>query len=104
MKELSRIALAIEPSATMAIDTMFKQMKADGLDVIGFGAGEPHFHPPDNIKEAGHAAIRDNFTCYTPTAGIPELRKAACDRLKADCGLDYTPAQIVMASGAKHAL
>ena len=104
MKELSQIASTVRASTTLAIDAMFKQMKADGIDVIGFGAGEPDFHTPDNIKEAGYAAIRDNFTCYTPTAGIPELRKAACDRLKADCGLDYTPAQIVMASGAKHAL
>ena len=104
MKELSQIASAVRASTTLAIDAMFKQMKADGVDVIGFGAGEPDFHTPDNIKEAGHAAIRENFTCYTPTAGIPELRKAACDRLKADCGLDYAPAQIVAASGAKHAL
>ena len=73
MKELSQIASAVRASTTLAIDAMFKQMKADGIDVIGFGAGEPDFHTPDNIKEAGYAAIRDNFTCYTPTAGIPEF-------------------------------
>ena len=57
MKELSKIALAVQPSATLAIDTMFKQMRADGLDVIGFGAGEPDFPTPDHIKEAGIQAI-----------------------------------------------
>ena len=104
MKELSRVAQAVQASTTLAIDAMFKQMKADGVDVIGFGAGEPDFATPDNIKEAGIAAIRDNFTKYTPTPGIPALREAACQRLKADCGLDYAPANIVAASGAKHAL
>ena len=54
MKELSRIASAVQASTTMAIDAMFKQMKADGVDVIGFGAGEPDFNTPDNIKAAGH--------------------------------------------------
>lgn len=104
MKELSRIGQAVQASTTLAIDAMFKQMQADGVDVIGFGAGEPDFPTPDNIKEAAYAAIRDNFTRYTPTPGIPDLRRAACARLKADCGLDYEMANIVAASGAKHAL
>lgn len=104
MKELSRIACAIQPSATMAIDSMFKQMKAEGVDVIGFGAGEPDFNTPDEIKAAGAAAIEQNFTRYTPAAGTVELRQAVCDRMKADCGLIYKPSQIVAASGAKHAV
>ena len=104
MKELSQIAVGVRASTTLAIDAMFKQMKADGVDVIGFGAGEPDFNTPDNIKEAGEAAIRENFTRYTPTAGILDLRQAVCDRLRADCGLDYQPSQIVVGSGAKHAL
>ena len=104
MKELSQTAQAVRASTTLAIDALFKQMKADGIDVIGFGAGEPDFNTPDNIKEAGIAAIRDNFTRYTPASGIVELRQAICTRLKADCDLDYKPAQIVAASGAKHAL
>ena len=104
MKELSQTAQAVRASTTLAIDALFKQMKADGIDVIGFGAGEPDFNTPDNIKEAGIAAIRDNFTRYTPASGIIELRQAICARLKADCDLDYKPAQIVAASGAKHAL
>ncbi len=102
MKELSRIAEAVQASTTMAIDAMFKQMKADGIDVIGFGAGEPDFDTPDAIKEAGIAAIRNNVTRYTPAAGTVELRQAVCDRMKADYGLDYKPAQVVVSSGAKH--
>lgn len=104
MKELSHIASGVRASTTLAIDAMFKQMKADGIDVIGFGAGEPDFDTPETIKEAGIQAIQENFTRYTPTAGIPELRQAACMRLLEDCGVSYEPAQIVAASGAKHAV
>ena len=102
MKELSSIALKVNPSTTLAIDSLAKQMKADGLDVIGFGTGEPDFMTPENIAEAGIAAIREGKTKYTPAAGIPQLRKAAAARLKADFGLDYDFTQIVIASGAKH--
>ena len=101
MKELSNVALAVEPSSTLAIDAMFKQMKADGLDVIGFGAGEPDFNTPDHIKEAGIKAIQDNFTKYTPSAGTVDLRKAVCYRIKEDCGMDYDFSQVVVGSGAK---
>lgn len=101
MKELSKLALAIQPSSTLAIDSMFKQMKADGLDVIGFGAGEPDFPTPDPIKEAGIHAICTNETKYTPSAGTLELRKAVCHRLKEDCGLDYEPSNIAVSNGAK---
>ena len=104
MKELSHIASGVRASTTLAIDAMFKQMKADGIDVIGFGAGEPDFDTPETIKEAGIQAIQGNFTRYTPTAGIPELRQAACMRLLEDCGVSYDPTQIVAASGAKHAV
>lgn len=102
MKELSRIARGVRASTTMAIDSLYKQMKAEGQDVIGFAAGEPDFNTPDHIKEAAYQAIRDNFTRYTPASGMVELKQAACDRMKADCGVDYTPAQVVIASGAKH--
>lgn len=104
MKELSRIASAAQASTTMAIDSMFKQMKADGIDVIGFAAGEPDFNTPDEIKEAGIAAIHNNNTRYTPARGTVELRQAVCDRIKADCGVEYAPNQVVVASGAKHAV
>ena len=104
MKELSTIAQAVQASTTMAIDAMFKQMKADGVDVIGFGAGEPDFDTPDEIKAAGIAAIEQNVTRYTPAAGTVELRKAVCERMQADCGLSYKPNQVVATSGAKHAV
>ena len=104
MKPLSSIAEAVQASSTMAIDALFKQMKADGIDVIGFGAGEPDFDTPDDIKAAGIAAIENNQTRYTPAAGTIELRQAVCDRMKADCGLEYKPSQVIATSGAKHAV
>ena len=102
MKEISSIAAAVQASTTLAVDALYKQMKADGKDVVGFGAGEPDFDTPDNIKEAAHKAIRDGQTKYTPTSGIPALRQAAADRMLADCGISYAAGQIVVASGAKH--
>lgn len=104
MKALSAVAEAVQASTTLTIDAMYKSMQADGIDVIGFGAGEPDFDTPDNIKKAGIQAICDNKTRYTQTAGILELREAVCHRLKADCGIEYSPAQIVVSSGAKHNL
>lgn len=101
MKELSKLALAIKPSATLAIDSLAKQMKADGLDVIGFGAGEPDFPTPDHIKEAGIQAIHNNDTKYTPAVGTIELRKAIAQRLKADCGVEYDFKEICVSNGAK---
>lgn len=101
MKELSKLALAVEPSSTMAIDAMFKQMKADGMDVIGFGAGEPDFPTPIHIKEAGIAAINNNDTRYTPASGTLELRNAIAKRLQEDCGITYTAAEISVSNGAK---
>ena len=102
MKKLSQTALAVQASTTMAIDSLYKQMKADGVDVVGFGAGEPDFATPDEIKAAGISAIERNQTKYTPAHGTLELRKAVCSRLKADYGLDYAPGQVVIGSGAKH--
>lgn len=106
MKKLSEIACNVQASPTMAIDAMFKQMKAEGQDVIGFAAGEPDFNTPDHIKEAAFQAIRDNFTRYTPASGILDLKQAVCDRIRANWGekASYTPAQVVISSGAKHIL
>ena len=104
MKEISKIASTVQASTTLAIDAMFKQMKADGIDVIGFGAGEPDFNTPAPIKAAGIEAIETNFTHYTPAAGILPLREAVCMRMKTDYGLDYTPSQVVVATGAKYNL
>lgn len=102
MKELSTIASRVHASTTMAIDSMYKQMKADGIDVIGFGAGEPDFNTPDHIKDAAHTAIVNNITRYTPASGTLSLKKAICARMKTDCGIEYQPAQVVVSSGAKH--
>ncbi len=104
MKALSAVAEAVQASTTMAIDAMYKKMQAEGIPVIGFGAGEPDFDTPEHIKEAGIRAIRENKTRYTQTAGIQELREAVCHRLKEDCGITYAPADIVVSSGAKHIL
>jgi aspartate aminotransferase len=104
MKEISKIASAVQASTTLAVDALAKQMKADGLDIVGFGTGEPDFDTPDYIKEAAIKAIRMGETKYTPAAGIVPLRKAAAQRLKADCGVDYDFSQIVVASGAKHSI
>ena len=102
MKELSRVASAVQASTTMAIDSLAKQMKADGIDVIGFGAGEPDFNTPDHIKAAAEQAIQNNVTRYTPASGTLSLKKAICDRMLADCGVEYKPSQVVVSSGAKH--
>nr|WP_235847505.1 pyridoxal phosphate-dependent aminotransferase [Intestinibacillus massiliensis] len=102
LKPISKIASQVQASTTLAIDAMYKQMKARGEDVVGFGAGEPDFPTPERIKAAGIAAIMGDHTRYTPASGLPSLKEAACLRLKLDCGVEYTPDQIVVASGAKH--
>ena len=102
MKPLSTLAEAVHASSTMAIDSMYKNMKAQGIDVVGFGAGEPDFPTPDNIKEACIRALNENKTKYTAASGIIELKKAVCQRMKEDCGVDYAPSQVIIASGAKH--
>lgn len=104
MKSLSLLAENVVASTTLAIDALAKQMKAEGLNVVGFGTGEPDFDTPDNIKDAAIKAIRDGMTKYTPSAGIVPLRQAAANRLKIDCGLDYDYTEIVVASGAKHSV
>lgn len=95
---------SIAPSPTLAIDAKFKQMKADGLNVVGFGAGEPDFDTPDHIKQAAIAAIMGGKTKYTPASGTLELKKAICAKFKRDNGLDYEPSDIVVSNGAKHSL
>ncbi len=102
MKELAQIASAVQASSTMVMDALAKQMQADGVDVIGFGAGEPDFNTPDHIKEAAKHAITENVTRYTPASGTIAMKQAVCRRMKEDCGLDYVPSQVVVSSGAKH--
>ena len=84
MKKLAQIASAVQISSTMAMDALAKQMKADGIDVIGFGAGEPDFNTPDHIKVAADQAIADNITRYTPASGTAALKEAVCKRMRED--------------------
>ena len=95
---------SISPSPTLAIDSKFKQMKADGMDVVGFGAGEPDFDTPQHIKDAAITAINQGFTKYTPASGTLALKQAVVRKLKRDNGLDYTTDQIIISNGAKHSL
>ena len=101
---LSRKAQAVKPSSTLAITAKAKELKAQGLDVVGFGAGEPDFNTPDNNCNAAIKAIKDGFTKYTPASGIVELKQAVCDKFKKFNGLDYKPSQIVISNGGKHSL
>lgn len=94
----------INPSSTLAITAKAKKLKAEGHDIVNFGAGEPDFDTPDFIKEAAIDAIRSGFTKYTPTTGTPELKKLICDKFKRDNGLDYAPSQVVVSCGAKHSI
>lgn len=102
--EISKKCLTITPSMTLEMDAKAKKMKAEGIDVIGFGAGEPDFDTPTFIKEAAKEALDKGLTKYTPASGTLELRNAICAKLKAQNGLTYDPAQIVVSNGAKHSL
>ena len=102
--ELSKKALGVSPSMTLKISAMAKKMKAEGRDVVGFGAGEPDFDTPENIKKAACEALDKGMTKYTPASGTAELKAAVADRLKAKYGLEYAPSDIVVSNGAKHSL
>ena len=101
---LSRKAQAVKPSSTLAITAKAKALKAEGIDVVGFGAGEPDFNTPDNICQAAVEAIHDGFTKYTPASGTEELKKAISKKFKEFNGLDYKPNQVVISNGGKHSL
>jgi aspartate aminotransferase len=100
--EISERAAQLTPSLTLSIDSKAKAMRAEGLDVAGFAAGEPDFDTPEHIKDAAIAALQGGFTKYTPSAGLPELRQAIADKLQADNALTYRASQIVVSNGAKH--
>ena len=99
---ISERAASLSPSLTLAIDAKAKQMKAEGQDVVGFGAGEPDFDTPQHIKDAAIKALNEGFTKYTPSSGIPELRQAIADKFKRENGLAYKPSQIIVSCGGKH--
>ena len=104
MKSISKVASGIAPSATLAITALAKEMKAKGIDVIGFGAGEPDFSTPANIKCAGVKAIVEDKSYYTPSSGILPLREAICEYMDKTFELKYKPGEICVTSGAKHVL
>jgi aspartate aminotransferase len=102
--KVSKRAQAVPPSATMAVDAKAKELKAKGVDIVGFGVGEPDFDTPQYIKDAAIAAIKAGKTKYTATPGIPELRKAIAEKLLKENNLKYTPEQIIVNIGAKHSV
>ncbi|MDO9464164.1 MAG: pyridoxal phosphate-dependent aminotransferase [bacterium] len=104
MQKLSDRIKSIKPSATLAISAKIKTLRAQGIDVIGFSAGEPDFDTPEYIKNAAISSIKNGFTKYTPASGTLELKKAVCDKFGNDNGLDYTSEQVIVSCGAKHSL
>jgi aspartate aminotransferase len=101
---LSERVSKISPSPTLALNAKTIEMKKRGIDVISFGAGEPDFDTPDNIKNAAVAAIQQGFTKYTASSGIPELKQTIANKFKRDNGLDYKASEILVSCGAKHCL
>lgn len=102
--ELSKRAAAVKPSSTLAITAKAKELKAQGKDVVGFGAGEPDFNTPENICNAAIEAIKSGFTKYTPASGTNDLKEAIAKKFKRFNNLDYAPDQIVISNGGKHSL
>ena len=94
----------IKPSPTIAVTQKARELKAQGRDVIGLGAGEPDFDTPEHIIEAAYKAMKDGKTRYTPVPGVPELREAICAKLKRDNDLSYTPDQITVGCGGKQVI
>jgi aspartate aminotransferase len=103
MQVASRIR-QIPPSATLALNAKANQLKAQGVDIVNFGVGEPDFDTPVNIREAAIRAINEGFTRYTPVGGIAELKEAIIDKFQADYGLSYKPGEILVSCGGKHGL
>lgn len=94
----------VTPSSTLAITSKAKKLKSEGKDVITLAAGEPDFDTPDFIKQAAIDALNQGWTKYTPSTGIPELKRSICEKLEKDNGLRYSPSQIVVSCGAKHSI
>lgn len=101
---LSKKAMAVKPSSTLAITAKAKEMRANGIDVVGFAAGEPDFNTPENVCKEAIDAINNGFTKYTPASGTNELKAAISKKFKEFNGLDYAPDQIVISNGGKHSL
>jgi len=104
MRPLSKKVSGVERSQTLLLFARAKKMRAEGIDVVSLTAGEPDFPTPAAVKEAGIRAIKENFTKYTANQGIPELLRAIAEKFRRDNNLDFDPSQILVSSGAKHAL
>ena len=104
MKSLSETLNKMEPSCTVAINAKAIELRQNGIDVINLSAGQPDFPTPENVKEAGIKAIRENKTNYTPSSGIIELKTAVVEKLKRDNNLDYNTKNIIVSCGAKHSV
>lgn len=102
--QISERVQRLSPSATLAMSQLSGELQAKGIDVINMSVGEPDFDTPDFIKEAACHAIADNYSRYSPVAGYQALRRAICDKLREENGLEYSPEQIVVGNGAKQAL
>ena len=103
-RPISKRVSSISPSATLAITAQAKKIKAEGIDVLGFGAGEPDFDTPAHIKEAAKKAIDSGFTKYTPASGMKELKEAVGKKFKNDNNLSYSTEEILISCGAKHSI
>ena len=103
-KDISNKLKSIQPSVTLAITAKAKSLKAQGIDIIGFGAGEPDFRTPKYIQDAAIDAIKNESIGYTAASGMDNLKQAICNKLKRDNNLEYTKDQIVISNGAKHSL
>ncbi len=101
---IAKRATAIKPSPTLATAAKARAMKAQGIDVVDFGVGEPDFDTPENVKQAGIRAIQSGFTKYTPAGGTDELKEAVIEKFKKDNGLAYEKSQVLISCGAKHSL
>jgi len=101
---LSKRVSHIKPAPTLALSAKVNQLKSQGFDVVGFGAGEPDFDTPDFIKEACMKALKEGKTKYSPSGGIPPLRQALAEKLLKENNVEYKPSEIVVTAGAKMAL
>ena len=103
-RRLAKRTETLTPSSTLAITAKAKQMKKEGIDVIGLGAGEPDYNTPDHIIEAAYASMKEGKTKYTPAGGLPELKDAIIRKMSGDHGLTYKPSEVLVGIGAKHVL
>ncbi|ANU23029.1 aspartate aminotransferase [Planococcus donghaensis] len=104
MMNLANRVQTLTPSTTLAITAKANELKAQGVDVIGLGAGEPDYNTPENILEAAYQSMKDGKTKYTPAGGLPALKEAIINKLQRDQGLSYSPKEVMVGIGAKHVL